>query len=72
MTGDSQRSDAKDSSDFSEQAAQSQSGLLSEFWAFLRHNRKWWLAPILIVLLLVGGLLILGGTSAAPFIYTLF
>jgi hypothetical protein len=28
--------------------------------------------PILFVLLVVGGLMFLGGTAAAPFIYTLF
>jgi hypothetical protein len=40
--------------------------------AFLRENRKWWLVPILVVLVLVGALILLGGTAAAPFIYTLF
>jgi len=38
----------------------------------LKENRKWWLVPILVVFLPLGVLLILGGTSAAPFIYTLF
>lgn len=41
-------------------------------WDFLKHNKKWWLTPIILVLLLLGVLLILGGTAAAPFIYTLF
>ena len=59
-------------SEFARQAAQPQRGVLSEFWAFLRQNQKWWLAPIVIVLLLVGGLVLLGGTAAGPFIYTLF
>jgi len=44
--------------------------LLREFWGFLRHNRKWWLLPLLIVLLVLGALAILSGTGAAPFIYT--
>jgi hypothetical protein len=30
------------------------------------------LIPLLLALLAIGGLLILGGTAAAPFIYTLF
>jgi hypothetical protein len=47
-------------------------GLLTEFWDFLRYNKKWWLLPIIVVLLLVGVLIILGSTAAAPFIYTLF
>jgi hypothetical protein len=45
---------------------------VSEFVAFLRHNKAYWLVPIGIVLLLLAVLLILGGTGAAPFIYTLF
>jgi hypothetical protein len=57
-----------------EQAAASESGgsIFSEFWAFLRYNKKWWLLPILVVILLLGVLVFLGSTGAAPFIYTLF
>lgn len=58
-----------------EKAAQSgegDRGILREFISFLGDNKKWWLAPILIVLLLFGILIILAGTGAAPFIYTLF
>lgn len=47
-------------------------GLLSEFWLFLRHNKKWWLLPILVIMLLFGLLILLSGTAVAPFIYTLF
>jgi hypothetical protein len=47
-------------------------GLLGEFGSFLAHNKKWWLLPILIVLSLLGVLILLSGTAAAPFIYTLF
>jgi len=36
------------------------------------ENKKWWLVPILLVFVLLGVLIVLGGTSAAPFIYTLF
>ena len=57
---------------FAEEAEQQSGGLLSEFVGFLGQNKKWWLAPIIIALLLVGVLIILGGTAAAPFIYTLF
>lgn len=45
--------------------------LLAEFWEFLRHNKKWWLLPILIVLLVFGVLIFLTTTGAAPFIYSL-
>ena len=47
-------------------------GMVQEFISFLKENKKWWLAPIIIVLLLFGLLIILAGTGAAPFIYTLF
>ena len=49
-----------------------QSGFLSEFASMLKHNKKWWLTPIVLVLILFGLLIILGGSSYAPFIYTLF
>ena len=47
--------------------------VLAQFWAFMRENKKFWLAPILIVLVLVGLLLVTTqGSAVAPFIYTLF
>jgi hypothetical protein len=47
--------------------------LLSDFWAFMRERKKFWLAPIVIVMVLLGGLLIFAqGSVVAPFIYTLF
>jgi drug/metabolite transporter superfamily protein YnfA len=57
---------------FEQLAAQNTPGFVGEFWDFLRNNKKWWLAPIVIIMLLFGTLLILSGTAAAPFIYTLF
>ena len=63
----------KTPSDFEKAAADAQSeSLVSEFWAFLAQNKKWWLLPIMIVMLLLGTLIMLSGTAAAPFIYTLF
>jgi len=48
-------------------------GLVREFVDFLRHNKKWWLIPILVVLLLAGLIIVFGASSPlAPFIYTLF
>ena len=59
--------------DFAAQASEEQrSSRLREFVEFLGQNKKWWLAPIIISVLLLGGLVLLGGTAAAPFIYTLF
>jgi hypothetical protein len=62
----------RDDEEFLARAAGKQSGLVSELVGFLKANKKWWLAPILIAILLLGLLVILGGTAAAPFIYTLF
>ncbi len=53
-------------------AQQRSRGILAEYLAFLRYNKKWWLAPIILLLLAMGLLVLLGGTVAAPFIYTLF
>ncbi len=60
-------------SDFANQAKRKQQGLIWELWGFLRHNKKWWLTPILFVLLLFGALLIfVQGSAVAQFIYPLF
>jgi hypothetical protein len=50
----------------------SKKGSLQHFWDFLRYNRNWWLIPVLLALLVASVAVILGGTAAAPFIYTLF
>jgi hypothetical protein len=58
---------------FEKAAADAQGeSLVSEFWAFLAQNKKWWLLPIMIVMLLMATLMMLSMTAAAPFIYTLF
>ncbi len=47
--------------------------VVSELWLFIKENKKYWLAPIVITLVLVGALLALAqGSAIAPFIYTLF
>jgi hypothetical protein len=51
---------------------QKQASLAAEFWYFLRNNKKWWLLPIVVIVLAFGILVLLSGTAAAPFIYTLF
>ncbi len=47
-------------------------GILAEFFLFLKENKLYWLTPIIIVMLLLILLVTLGGGAAAPFIYTLF
>lgn len=58
--------------EFARQAGVRPAGFLAEIWGFLSTNKKWWLAPIIVLLLLFAALIALGGTAAAPFIYTLF
>ena len=64
--------ETSDKDDFEAQLGDERPGLAREFYDFLRENKKWWLAPIVISVLLLGALVLLGGSSAAPFIYTLF
>jgi len=59
--------------DFAAQAAEGETAsIAAEFVEFLKENKKWWLAPIVISVLALGALVVLGGSAAAPFIYTLF
>jgi len=58
--------------EFEQANQQQQAGIIREFIAFLRENKKFWLIPLLLAFLAIGALLILGGTAAAPFVYTLF
>ena len=62
----------KDADDFARLVDQKSPGMISEFWGMLRHNKKWWLAPIIVVSLILGVLILLLGTPVAPLIYTLF
>jgi len=64
--------DPKNEDEFLTRASGKQRGLVAEFVGFLKANKKWWLAPIIVAILLLGLLVVLGGTAAAPFIYTLF
>jgi len=48
-------------------------GILAELLDFLKHSKKWWLAPILVFLLLLSILIVFTESSAlAPFIYSIF
>ena len=57
---------------FAEISESKQQSLISEYIEFIRENKKYWLIPLLIVLFALSILVLFGGTSAAPFIYTLF
>ena len=61
-----------DADEFQREATGPRTGLVREFWDFLKHNKKWWLLPILIVLLLLGLLVFLSASGLAPLLYTVF
>lgn len=61
-----------ETSEFEKVAQDRRTGLVSEFWDFLATTRKWWLLPIVLFILIFGALVLLSGSAAAPFIYTLF
>ena len=47
--------------------------VMSEFFQFLRQEKKFWLVPIVIIFMAFGLLMVFAQSSAvAPFIYTLF
>ena len=63
---------ANDAQDFQQAAQKKRRSLVGELVGFLGETKKYWLVPLLLVLLVLVGLVILGGTAAAPFIYSLF
>jgi len=47
--------------------------LIKDLWAFIKVRKKYWLLPLVLVLTLLGSLIFLaGGSTVAPFIYTIF
>jgi hypothetical protein len=65
-------SESNEKQEFERLAEGERQGLVAELIDLLRHNKKWWLTPILLVILLLGALVILTGTGVGPFAYTLF
>ena len=49
------------------------SRVMSEFFQFLRQEKKFWMVPIVVIFIAFGLLMVFTQSSAvAPFIYTLF
>jgi len=68
----SETKDQPEGEDFAAAASGRDTSLVRELIGYLGNNKKWWLTPIIVVMLAVAALIILGGTGAAPLIYTLF
>lgn len=64
--------DKQEKHEVDELMEQSNQGIVREFIDFARTHKKLWLVPLFLILLLVGFLILIGGSSAAPFIYRLF
>lgn len=44
--------------------------LIKEFLQFLKQEKKWWLAPLIVLLLILGALVLFAsGSVLAPFMY---
>lgn len=71
-SGEEESANSSEENSFEEANEGEQMGIVSEFVEFLGENKKFWMIPLLISLLALGALIMLGGTTAAPFIYTLF
>lgn len=60
-------------SNFESISGEAEIGLVREFWEFLKTNKRWWLAPIVISFLVFGALVALSTQSAiGPWIYAFF
>lgn len=47
-------------------------GLLAEFWDFIKHEKLWWMTPIVVVLIaMVAFILWAEASPVLPFIYAL-
>lgn len=47
--------------------------LVKEFMLFVKHEKKWWMIPLIAVLLVVGLMIVFASSSPlAPFLYPLF
>ena len=65
-----QRSQAEE---FTRLGTMKRSSFWSDYYFFLKANKKWWMLPLILLLLCFSFVMVLTSTGAlAPFIYTLF
>lgn len=73
MDGEGQKDKGTDrSGEFLQAARGKRASAMAELGRFLMHNKKWWLAPIILILLLLGLLIFLSGSAIGPFLYTFY
>lgn len=59
--------------DLARRAGQRSGGsALTQTLVYVVSGRRWWLLPVVLALLVMGVLVVVGTSSAAPFIYALF
>lgn len=47
--------------------------IFSEYYQFLKSERKWWMLPIVFLLFILGvAIVLVEGSALAPFIYAIF
>jgi len=47
--------------------------IVTEYFQFLKQQKKWWMLPIVMLMVLLGLLVLFTqGSPLAPFIYTIF
>lgn len=46
--------------------------IVKELFLMVMHNKKYWMAPVIVLLLIFGLFIVVSGSSFAPFIYALF
>jgi hypothetical protein len=71
MTTD-KRPTSAETNDLDREARLPAPSFLREVWDSLMYSGKWWLIPVVVCIVILGMLVMLSGTAAAPFIYTLF
>lgn len=52
-----------------QEADEADVSLAADFVDFIKHNKKWWLVPLLLSLAVVGLLATVGGSALGPFVY---
>ena len=73
MTNDAQEAAERPQKETGRKAKGRKFSILSEFFVFLKENKRWWLIPIITIFLLLGVLIAITSQSAwAPFLYPLF